>query len=162
MTVVVRPARSDEADVVGALIEEAYRRDGHLEVVGSAGYAELLRDAATRIAEATVLVADLDGAVVGSVTLAPAGTPWANTARPGELEVRMLGVAASARGRGVAEALMGAAEDHARTLGLDQLVLSTNFDMYPAQRLYERLGYQRRPDRDWSLAIPFLVYVKPI
>jgi ribosomal protein S18 acetylase RimI-like enzyme len=161
-TVVVRAARPGDEEAVGAITEAAYRHDGHLEVDGSDGYATLLRDGATRMTEATVLVAEVDGAVVGSVTVAPAGTPWANVARPGELEVRMLAVAETARRRGVAEALMAGAEEQARALGLATVVLSTNVDMYPAQRLYERLGYQRRPDRDWRIDIDLLVYTKAI
>jgi len=160
--VVVRAARGGDAEAVGAITEAAYRHDGHLEIDGSDDYSALLRDGATRMAEATVLVAELDGVVVGSVTVAPAGTTWANVARPGELEVRMLGVAEAARRRGVAEALMAGAEDHAQSLGLGSVVLSTNVDMYPAQRLYERLGYRRQPDRDWRLAIDLLVYTKAI
>ena len=159
--VVVRAARAADADAVGAITEAAYRHDGHLEVDGSDDYSALL-DGATRIAEARVLVAEIDGGVVGSVTVAPAETPWANVARPGELEVRMLAVAETARRRGVAEALMVGAEDHARSLGLGTVVLSTNVDMYPAQRLYERLGYRRQPDRDWRIAIDLLVYTKPV
>jgi len=73
-----------------------------------------------------VLVAERAGAVIGTVTVAPAGTPWANVARPGELEVRMLAVHGEARRQGVAEALMAAAEDHARTRGLGTVVLSTD------------------------------------
>jgi ribosomal protein S18 acetylase RimI-like enzyme len=159
---VVRPARPDEADVVGALTEAAYAGDGHLDHPGGDAYGAVLRDATARVEEATVLVAERDGAVIGTVTVAPAGTPWANVARPGEIEVRMLAVHGGARRQGVAEALMAVAEDHARTRGLGTVVLSTDFDMIPAQRLYERLGYTRRPDRDWRIDIDLWVYAKTL
>lgn len=158
----IRRSRPDDAEAIGTITEAAYRQDGHLDMEGGEAYAETLRDAAARMAGAVVLVAEVDGAVVGSVTVAPAGTPWANVAHPGELEVRMLGVAATARRRGVAEALMTAVEDHARSLGLDTIVLSTNIDMDAAQRLYDRLGYRRRPERDWRIDIDLLVYTKAL
>ena len=155
----IRPARPDEAAVVGALTEAAYAGDGYLDHPGGDAYGAVLRDAVARVEEATVLVAERDGAVIGTVTVAPAGAPWANVARPGELEVRMLAVHGEARRQGVAEALMAAAEDHARTLGLGTVVLSTDFDMIPAQRLYERRGYVRRPERDWDVdGFPLIAY----
>jgi ribosomal protein S18 acetylase RimI-like enzyme len=126
---VVRPARPDEADVVGALTEAAYAGDGHLDHPGGDAYGAVLRDA---------------------------------TARAGEIEVRMPAVHGGARRQGVAEALMAVAEDHARTRGLGTVVLSTDFDMIPAQRLYERLGYTRRPDRDWRIDIDLWVYAKTL
>ncbi len=159
---VVRPARPGEAGIVGALTEAAYALDGHLDHPGGDAYGAVLRDARARVEEATVLVAERDGTVIGTVTVALAGTPWANVARPGELEVRMLAVHHQARRQGVAEALMGAAEAHARTLGLGAGVLSTDFDMIPAQRLYERLGYRRQRDRDWRIDIDLWVYARAL
>lgn len=160
--VVVRAAREGDVEAVGAITEAAYRGDGFLDIEGGDDYAVLLRDTATRMAEGTVLVAELDGLVVGSVTLAPAGTPWAEVAEPGELEVRMLSVAASARRRGVAEALMAGAEAAARRAGCSVVVLSTMREMAGAQNLYARLGYQRQPHRDWEIDTDMLVYSKPV
>ncbi|WP_211374310.1 GNAT family N-acetyltransferase [Cellulomonas fimi] len=87
--------------------------------------------------------------VVGTITLAPAGTSYAEVAEPGEIEVRMLAVAPEARRRGIAEALTRAAMLEAVTSGADRLVLSTLDAMAGAHRLYERLGFVRAPDRDW-------------
>lgn len=159
--IVVRPAHADDLDAVGAITEAAYRGDGYLDIDGGEEYAVLLRDAATRMAEGTVLVAEIAGEVVGSVTLAPAGTPWAEVAVPGELEVRMLSVAGRARRRGVAEALMAGVEVEARRTGHTAVVLSTMREMAGAQQLYARLGYRRQPDRDWQIDTDMLVYTKP-
>lgn len=150
-TITVRPARPDDVVLVGAITEAAYRDDGHLDLDGGDAYAVHLRDVARRMEEGTVLVADLDGTAVGSVTLAPHGTPWCEVARPGEVEVRMLSVAADARRRGVAEALMAAVEAEAAATGHDAVVLSTMERMLGAQRLYARLGYTRQPQRDWDI-----------
>ncbi|MCU1453066.1 MAG: N-acetyltransferase [Acidimicrobiales bacterium] len=148
--VTIRPATDADAEILGALTERAYRVDGHLADSTSDGYARELRDGAGRIRDAVVLLAEIDGALAGAVALAEPGTPYAETARSGELEVRMLAVAPEARRRGVARSLMAAVEDHARHAGLGRVVLSTGVPMQGAQRLYEDLGFRRAPERDWS------------
>lgn len=52
-------------------------------------------------------------------------------------------VAEAARKHGVAKALMQAAEDLGRNLGMGALELSTAIDNLTAQSLYESLGWQR-------------------
>jgi ribosomal protein S18 acetylase RimI-like enzyme len=151
--------------VVGEVGERAFRVDGFLEGEGGDRYAGELRDVLARVRGAVVLVAEDgdEGAVVGSVTLASPGTPFADIAAPGELEVRMLVVAPEARRRGIAEALMAAVPDQARALGRERIVLSTARMMTGAQRIYERLGYERRPERDWMAdGFELLAYVLPV
>jgi ribosomal protein S18 acetylase RimI-like enzyme len=55
-------------------------------------------------------------------------------------------VAESARGRGVAEALIAAAEQVARDAGCTTLSLETHHDNHAAQRLYRRLGWVEQDD----------------
>ncbi|PWK87602.1 GNAT family N-acetyltransferase [Fulvimonas soli] len=63
-------------------------------------------------------------------------------------------VAAAARRRGVAKALLLAAAGHARALGAAGLSLSTGLDNRPAQALYESLGWQReRQFCEYTLAL---------
>lgn len=52
-------------------------------------------------------------------------------------------VAPQGRGRGVGEALLQAALEFARASGAKGMQLETAVDNYPAQRLYERLGWTR-------------------
>ncbi len=52
-------------------------------------------------------------------------------------------VEVSARGRGVGEALMAKASALAAETGAAEVFLQTALDNYGAQRLYEKLGYQR-------------------
>jgi GNAT superfamily N-acetyltransferase len=150
MTVVVRPAHLDELTGVGELTAVAYADEG---AAPSVGYLARLRDAVTRAREAELYVAllpDAEGTLAGTVTFCPQGSPWAELAQPDEGELRMLAVAASARRRGVARALVGACVERSRELGYRRLVCSS----LPAQRaahvLYDRLGLRRLPDRDWS------------
>jgi ribosomal protein S18 acetylase RimI-like enzyme len=143
--VAVRAARPDEGGAVGRLTERVYRAE---ELVDD-DYAAELRDGESRVRTATVLVAELGGRLVGAVTAAQPGTPWAEIARAGELEMRMFAVDAEARRRGIAAALMDGVEGLAPALGLGAVVLSTEPEMAAAHRLYERRGYVRQPHRDW-------------
>jgi ribosomal protein S18 acetylase RimI-like enzyme len=91
------------------------------------------------LGERVVLVAEeaVTGAIVGTVQVVL--TAPENQAHRGEVS-KML-VHRAARRRGIAEALMRAAEDAAREAGKTLLVLDTASDS--AERLYERLGWQR-------------------
>ncbi|GAA3669102.1 ribosomal protein S18 acetylase RimI-like enzyme [Lentzea atacamensis] len=147
---IIRPATEADLPAVGSVTVEAYRVDGFLD--GTDDYADHLADAASRFRDAELLVA-VDGAsgeVLGSVTVVLPGTHYAEISRQGELEFRMLAVAASARGRGVGEALVRAVLERARAAGVSHVVLSSSEKMLAAHRLYERLGFTRLPERDWA------------
>ena len=145
----IRPAEEADLAAVGAITVEAYRVDGFLE--GTEDYADTQADAEARFQAADVQVAvDASGEVLGSVTVVRPGTPYAEVSQPGELEFRMLSVAASARGRGVGDALVRAVIDQARAIGVERVVLSSSEKMLAAHRLYQRLGFTRLPERDWS------------
>ena len=148
MTVVIRPAHADELSRVGDLTHSIYTGDGF--VSEDDGYAVHLRDAATRSREAELYVAELDDEVVGTVTFCPEGSRFSELAQPGEGEFRMLGVAGEARRRGVAEALVSLCLERSRELGYTAVVLSSLPAQHAAHRLYERLGFRRTPDLDWS------------
>ncbi|GAA1230350.1 GNAT family N-acetyltransferase [Oryzihumus leptocrescens] len=145
----VRPAEPRDHDAVGALTVRAYVDDGHIPA--DADYTVRLADAGGRAADALLLVAvDEDDEPVGTVTFAVAGSPMAELSREGEAEFRMLAVSPRARGRGVGEALVRACLDEARRAGARTVVLSTQPRMTAAHRIYERLGFTRTPERDWS------------
>ncbi|GAB3688707.1 GNAT family N-acetyltransferase [Angustibacter aerolatus] len=143
----IRDATGAELEAAGDVVAGAYDH----ESLASDRYLARLLDARGRAASAAVLVA-LDGAeVVGTVTYALSGTPSAELSAPwpDAAELRALGVAPAARGRGVAEALVRACVDRARSEGRGRILLSTQTQMHAAQRLYGRLGFVRRPDLDW-------------
>lgn len=153
--IVVRRAASDEGGEIGLLTLAAYRGDR----VVDAEYAKELGDGDARVRDAHVLVAFAGLRMVGSVTLAETGTPYAEIAGAGELEVRMLGVDPAARRLGIADRLMDGAEQRARDRALDAVVLSTAPHMEAAQALYERRGYVRQHHRDWHVDDDLLLYV---
>src|SRR5207253_1095625 len=83
-----------------------------------------------------LLVAELDGAVVGFVRLALRTRPWGMAA-----EVAPLVVTGEARGRGVGRALLDAAERRAAAAGAAAIRLDV-IEENPARGFYERLGYR--------------------
>jgi GNAT superfamily N-acetyltransferase len=85
-----------------------------------------------------ILVAEDDAGVVGVVQVIPA---WAPN-QPHRADISKLLVHRRARRRGVAEALMRAAEPAARQMGKTMLVLDT-VTGGDAERLYTRLGWSR-------------------
>lgn len=150
MPIVVRPAGTGELAVVGRLTLDAYTADGY--IVEDDFYAAHLLDAAARAEGGELLVAELDGEVVGTVTFCPQGSTFSEVAGPDEGEFRMLAVAPSARRRGAAESLVVACVDRSRELGYTALVLSSLPEQVAAHRLYRRLGFRRTPEKDWSPA----------
>jgi ribosomal protein S18 acetylase RimI-like enzyme len=148
MTITVRPAHTSELADIGELTVEAYTEF----MIAGDGYAHHLRDAVTRAREAElyVAVAVAGDSLTGTVTFCPQGSPWCEIGQPGEGEFRMLAVRPSARGGGIAQALVSVCLERSRELGYHAVVLSTLPEMAAAHRLYERLGFQRLPERDWS------------
>ncbi|MFH8723903.1 GNAT family N-acetyltransferase [Streptomyces termitum] len=151
MDFTIRAVRPEEHEELGEITARAYLDDGHLDFGEDDGYLHVLRDVARRAAEAEVLVAvDGDGTLLGGVAFTPGGREYADIAVEGEAEFRMLAVAHAARGRGAGEALVRACVARARELGSARLVLSTQSGMARAHRIYQRLGFVRRPERDWK------------
>jgi len=148
----VRTALPAELSAVGDLTADTYVAEGYVNGVNGTdgGYADTLRDAATRAAQALLLVAVVDGALVGTVTLALGGSGFAETAGPDEAVIRMLVTSPTARGKGVGNALVLACVEAAREAGCTVVRLSTQAAMTAAHRVYERLDFTRTPEHDWS------------
>jgi len=90
-----------------------------------------------RFAEGALWVAELDGAIVGTVSVVPRGQA---------LYLRSLAVLPAARGRRLGQALVRQAEAYAAAHGLRRVFLSTTPMLTNAIRLYERLGFVRSGD----------------
>ena len=132
--------RATEADLdAAAVMFDAYR-----QFYGQPpDAARARRFLAERLAAADtvlLLALDADGAGLGFTHLFPSFTS-VGTARL--FVLNDLFVAADARGRGVGAALLAAAEGHAHRAGAVRLVLQTDHDNAPAQRLYDRAGWTR-------------------
>jgi GNAT superfamily N-acetyltransferase len=146
LSIAIRPVRPAEHARVGDLIVAAYSA---LFTVGD--YAEELRDVADRVLTTQVLVAvDDDGTILGTVTNVPDAGPYGEVATGNEAEFRMLAVDPAAQGRGIGTALVRACIADAVRRDRERLVLSTGPWMTTAHRMYERFGFVRAPERDWT------------
>ena len=117
-------------------------------------YRERLADVAgrDRDAEVWVAVTDDEETILGNVTVCPAGSSWREIGRNGEGEFRMLAVSPDAQGQGVGMALAEMVVERFRTDGATGIALSSLATMAGAHRIYDRLGFRRDPERDWSPA----------
>lgn len=144
----IRPARPDEWARAGALCVAAYDAADQLDP-GSA-YHAVLADAAGRALDSLVLVAVRNGDMVGTVTICSPGSTSREIGGPDEVEFRFLAVDPAAWRSGVGEAMVAAVEEHARIEGARGLAICVRDTNTAAARLYERLGFTRDPDRDWT------------
>jgi ribosomal protein S18 acetylase RimI-like enzyme len=160
----VREVRPEEYAEAGRVTALAYRE---FVVPGETSWEEYLgeiADVAGRAQTASVLVAVLDGRIVGSATLELGDRiddddpPLA----PDEAHLRMLGVDPKARGRGAARALIDACFNHARSAGRSRLTLNTTQRMTTAQRMYEAMGFEPMPERVFPDGFVLLSYEKAI
>ncbi|WP_128381019.1 GNAT family N-acetyltransferase [Streptomyces cavernae] len=72
----------------------------------------------------------------------PAGTAGVRLLDAATAELKRVFVREGLRGRGGAALLVTAAEDAARALGAERMVLDTRGDLVEARALYARLGYE--------------------
>ena len=101
-----------------------------------------------------LIVAEVEGEILGSVALFPAKMD-AYEGQVDELdhpEIRLLAVPKSARGHGVATALLMECFQRAKQQGYDYIGLHTGSFMQGAIKLYESLDFERLPQYDFEPA----------
>lgn len=158
----IRTATPADLEAAADICVAAYDAAGQLEP--GSPYAATLRDTPLRAATGVLLVAERAGDVVGTVTICPMGTEFAEICRPGELEFRFLAVHPDHQREGIADALVAACEDHARAHGLHTLAICVRDTNVGAAAMYERRGFTRVPDRDWTPrpGVDLLALIRPI
>jgi ribosomal protein S18 acetylase RimI-like enzyme len=157
----VEPARPEDYGRIAELTVGVYVGGG----LATEAYAAELADVAGRAGRAELLVVRDDaGRVVGSVALVLSGD-FGNVIRSNaEAAFRMLVVDPTAQGRGIGELLVTTCLERARAAGKRRMVISTDPLMTTAHRLYERLGFTRLAERDWSPqpGVLLLVYARDL
>jgi ribosomal protein S18 acetylase RimI-like enzyme len=154
-TIVVREALEHEYDEVGTVTFLGFGHGEPGAVRPDAARESLLRDARTRAEQGALLVAidESTARIVGTATLLRPGAPLTRQSRDGETEVRLLAVLPEARRLGAGWNLMTAAVETARRWArdggpVDGVVLDTGPRNIRSQRLYNRLGFERVPERE--------------
>lgn len=148
MPIDVRPAVESDLDDIGRISVAAYDAAGQLDE--GSPYRQTLADAEARL-RGGLLLAALDGQrVVGTVTICPVGSPFSEIGQPDEVEFRFLAVDPHEWGRGIGDALVAACDDHARTTRARRLAICVRDTNAGAAAMYQRRGFLRAPDRDWS------------
>ena len=145
----IRPVQPSEYEAAGELVVDAYRA---LRGGAESSYDATLRDVASRARSSEVLVAEDGERIVGCVTFVDALGAMSETDDPDAASIRMLAVASEARGRGIGEALVRACIERARRAGRLRMRLHSEPSMSAAQRMYERIGFRRDPEHDWTPA----------
>lgn len=150
----LRLATPEEYEAAGKVTAAGYSADGFLtrEDGTEDHYEPQLLDAAKRAAEAELVVAvEESGAVLGTVTWCPVGSPWRELAqRPDQGEFRMLSVAPDARGQGIGRGLVEWCIERARSQSMIEIVLCSLPVMKAAHALYESYGFTLAPELDWE------------
>ncbi|WP_247044238.1 GNAT family N-acetyltransferase [Arthrobacter rhizosphaerae] len=159
--ILIRPAVPSDYDSVARITRDSYLAAGYFETAEHP-YMQQIQKVDARAANATVWVAERAGQVIGSVTLAVAGEPFADIALEDEVEFRMLVVDPSVQRSGAGKAMVEAILDYAGTLeGIRGVSLTTGMTWDSAHGLYQKTGFQRVPERDWLVPgtdIKLLVY----
>jgi GNAT superfamily N-acetyltransferase len=135
--VVIGVASSEDAETIAAILLEAFREFEPLYTPdGFRATTPTAAEIRARWSEGPSWIATLDGKKVGTVAAIDRGD---------EVYVRSMAVTASARGAGVAAALLDAVTQFALDVGARRMRLSTTPFLHDAIRLYERAGFERRP-----------------
>lgn len=150
----IHDARADEREAIRALTLAAYAE--YADVMMPTAWAGLEHAVRTALdAEGPGverIVAERDGALVGSVMLFSPEVNVYGDARAGASwpELRLLAVDSRARGGGVGKALIDACVQRVRAAGAPALGLHTSQSLRVAIHIYEQMGFQRVPAYDFQ------------
>lgn len=148
MSLLVRPmAAGDDVARLGAIVRDAYLSIP--DYPPDDEYDATLDQVAQRAEHGCIVVAELDGSLVGCLTFVPdASSELYHWHDPAFTCIRMFGVDTSVQGRGVGAAMLQWCIDESRRLGRKGVGLHTITEMVNAQRLYQRFGFVRLPQHD--------------
>ncbi|MBX7099299.1 MAG: GNAT family N-acetyltransferase [Myxococcaceae bacterium] len=150
-----REASKADGAAIEALLHEVYVGGGFTDPA-----AAVTRFAAEAVlSRGTVLLAEHAGTLAGMIVLVPGTSPARQLAEGDEVELHLLAVRERFRASGLGDRLVKAVIERAEGRGI---ILWTQPTMAPAQRLYERNGFMRVPERDFEKGgRRFLVLVRP-
>lgn len=148
----IRVACAEDDSAIGEILVNAfvtqYARKMPEVVVDDTRKADL-RNVAEKRRIGTVLVAELDGKVVGTLTILPPGSSRSEAWQERMADIRMVGVDLDYRGQGIADLLIDEAERMARVdWDCTTIGLHVRRGALGVADLYVRHGYQRESSGD--------------
>jgi ribosomal protein S18 acetylase RimI-like enzyme len=164
-TIEIRPVRPDEFVQAGRVTARAYEEFAPPEKPQWQAYLQRIADVAGRAGRAAVLVAIVEGAIAGTVSIEldhHIEPDWEDPVGPDRAHLRMLGVDPEFRRRGVGRALVEASIDFARAHARSRLTLETTEPMRAAQAMYESMGFTPAGREEWEPGLTFLRYELPL
>ncbi len=152
MPLSIRPATAADDHAVGELLVDAFVVAYGAKLPGTHTVTEPrkadLRNVANKRAHGHVLVAELEGRLVGTVSLFPPGSALAHTWLPDAVDLRLLATASALHGKGLSRELLDAAEAWCREIGARHVTLNVRAGVDGVARLYMSRGYVRDPRGD--------------
>jgi ribosomal protein S18 acetylase RimI-like enzyme len=144
----IRPATSLDIDALRSVIARA--NEGHRGAVRDGlfeAYLASALDVAGRLKAGDVLVAEVDGRIMGTITFYMDANEEGTPSRfPGRTAgIRATAVDPNARGQGIGRALVDVCIQRATAAGLSSIALHTADFMVAAVALYEKAGFRRAP-----------------
>jgi GNAT superfamily N-acetyltransferase len=150
---IIRAAHDSDRAAIQDVTLSAYQEYAELMSAHWEDYRQGILATLTEVNPAEQMVAEQNGAVVGTVLLYPAGTVLTTPAGASVTltwpEVRLLAVAPAARGQGIGAALIHDCIQRAHQSGAAALTLHTTDMMQVAMGMYEKMGFVRAPELDF-------------
>lgn len=140
----IRPGEESDAEAVAGLWTEGYTGAGP----GGRSTPYSVEEFFVAARDGRPFVALEGDGLAGVVVFFGPEAEGRTVAGAGEAELAKLVVAGSARGRGVGRALSELCTELARESGAEAIALWSRPYQVAGHRLYESLGYRRRPERD--------------
>lgn len=161
----IRDARPEDDAAIGELLVDAFVTQ-YAKKMPEVRYDEdrknQLRATAEKRREARVLVAELDGKVIGTVAIYPPGAPGSEAWLEDAADLRHLATHPEVHGRGYSRPLLDAAEQLAWDLGAKAICLHVRRGAHGVARLYQHRGFVREPGGDLDKPTVYLeAFLKP-
>jgi GNAT superfamily N-acetyltransferase len=149
---ILRDASPDEFDTVADVIRAAYREySADMPEDRWERYIARSADVRSRVNESVLVIAEVDGRIVGTATYYPVGRAESAGGWPADWAgIRLLGVVPQARGSGIGRALIEECIQRASAEGATAVGLHTTERMQIAKAMYERMGFVLIPDSDFG------------
>jgi GNAT superfamily N-acetyltransferase len=155
--ITVRVAAPEELEQARSILGAAYAEfESSFPEENWKRYLADILDLEGRASESELLIAELDGRMVGCVSYFPPGSKasypsdaFSEHWPPEWAAFRLLAVDPSARGSGVGRRLTEVCIERARDEGAPTLGLHTTQPMSVARGMYERMGFERAPKYDF-------------